>query len=172
MENIEFLKRLFTACSDEEGSGYADGLNLSEMYEQAEEVDAAMQHWNEAQDETELARTKQDNMSAAAFELARAYELQGFINGFRLCAQMGRELRRKGGQGLEYDKIMAGDNLDNIVGRLIRCRAVLDTTQMAMGENPLVEAVAGVGDLLESIIQDFQTDIDAAEDYTGEEAQI
>lgn len=65
------------------------------------------------------------------------------------------------------DKIMAGGNLDNIVGRLIHCRAVLDTIQMAMGDDSLVDAVAGVCDLLDSINRDFQADIDGAEDYKG-----
>ena len=67
-----------------------------------------------------------------------------------------------------YDKIMAGSNLDNIVGRLIRCHAVLDTIQKAMGDDPLVDAVAGVCDLLDSISRDFQANIDGAEDYIPE----
>lgn len=167
--NYEFLKRLFTSCSEETGNGYRDGLNLSELYEQMEEVSAATQHWGEALDKVALAPDVADDLGSAAFELVRAYELQGFVNGFRLCAQMRRE--QGGGAGLKYDKIMAGGNLDNIVGRLIRCRAVLDTTQMAMGDDSLVDAIAGVGDLLDSIIADFQADIDGAEDYTGEEAQ-
>ena len=67
----------------------------------------------------------------------------------------------------EY-KIMAGGNLDNIVGRLIHCRAVLDTIQKAMGDNPLVDAVAGVCDLLDGIGRDLQAAIDSAEDYIPE----
>ena len=68
------------------------------------------------------------------------------------------------------NKIMAGENLDNIVGRLIRCRAVLDTLIMAVGDDPLADTVAGVRDLLDSIIRDFQADIDGAEDYTEDAA--
>lgn len=65
------------------------------------------------------------------------------------------------------DKIMAVGNLDNIVGRLIRCRAVLDAIQMAMGDDSLVDAVAGVCDLLDGISRDFRADIDGADDYNG-----
>lgn len=71
---------------------------------------------------------------------------------------------------IEY-KIMATGNLDNIVGLLIHCRAVLDTIQMAMGDNSLADAVAGVCDLLDGISRDFQADIDGADDYTGEVVQ-
>ena len=60
---------------------------------------------------------------------------------------------------------MSEGNLDNIVGRLIHCNAVIGTLVMAMGDDPLVNAVAGVSDMLESIRQDFQGDIDCAEDY-------
>lgn len=70
---------------------------------------------------------------------------------------------------MKYKKIMAGGKLDNIVGRLIHCRAVLDTLIMAMGDDPLADAVAGVCDLLESICRDFQADIDGAEDFPVKE---
>ena len=69
------------------------------------------------------------------------------------------------------DKIMAGGNLDNIVGRLIHCRAVLDMLIMAMGDDPFVDGVAGVGDLLDGISRDLQADIDGAEDYIKEAAE-
>ena len=38
---------------------------------------------------------------------------------------------------MKCDKIMAGENLDNIMGRLTRCRAVFDVihANMASGEN-------------------------------------
>lgn len=90
--NYELLKRLFTSCSDEEGGHYADGLNLPELYEQMEEVSTATQHWEETLDKAAFESPVEDDMQSAAYELARAYELQGFINGFRLCAQMRREL--------------------------------------------------------------------------------
>lgn len=90
--NYDFLRRLFTSCSDEAGEYYANGLNLCELYERAEEVAIAAQHWSEAQGKAALSVEAEDDIGAAAYGLARAYELQGFINGFRLCAQMRREL--------------------------------------------------------------------------------
>ena len=69
------------------------------------------------------------------------------------------------------DKIMAGGNLENIVARLIYCGALLDALIGAMGENNMVDALAGVHYLLKSINRDFQADIDAAEDYVEEAVQ-
>lgn len=92
MENIGFLKRLFASCSDETGSCYADGLNLSELYESAEEATTGMKHFNKAIDAAALPVDMTDEISAAAYEMARDYELQGFVNGFRMCARLGKEL--------------------------------------------------------------------------------
>lgn len=72
---------------------------------------------------------------------------------------------------MKYDKIMAGGNLEDIMSRLVYCNALLDALVGAMGDNSMADALAGVHDLLNSINQDFQADIDAAEDYHGEEAR-
>lgn len=90
--NYEFLKRLFTACSDEEDGKYMDGLNLSELYERLEDVATATHFFYEATEKAALAHAVEDDLAGAAFDLDHAYELQGFVNGFRLCARMGREL--------------------------------------------------------------------------------
>ena len=66
---------------------------------------------------------------------------------------------------LKYDKIMAGGSLDDIVGRLTCCHAVLDVIRMDMEAEKVADAIAGACDLLNSIIRDFQADIDSAEDY-------
>lgn len=72
---------------------------------------------------------------------------------------------------MKYDKIMAGGNLDNIVSRLNGCRALVDTLREIVGVSTISEeALGGISDLLEMICRDFQADIDAAEDYTGEGA--
>lgn len=89
--NYEFLKRLFTACSDEEGK-YADGTNLAELYERLEDVAVAIQHFNEVLDRAASGPAAGDAVMSAAYEIANASELQGFVNGFRLCARMRREL--------------------------------------------------------------------------------
>ena len=69
---------------------------------------------------------------------------------------------------MKYDKIMAGDNLDNIMGRLRGCIALLSVLYGNAGTSETSEdALGGLRDLLECICRDFQADIDAAEDYTG-----
>ena len=73
---------------------------------------------------------------------------------------------------MKYDKIMAGGNLENIVGRLIYCSALLDVLIGAMDDDRMVDPLSGVHDLLEVICLDFQADIDAAEDYTGNEVKL
>lgn len=70
---------------------------------------------------------------------------------------------------MKYDKIMAGGNLENIVSRLTGCQLLLCIlVESAEYSTTRVEVLQGVADLLESICRDFQADIDAAEDYTGE----
>lgn len=64
------------------------------------------------------------------------------------------------------DKIMAGGNLDDIVARLTYCGALLDALISVMGDNEMVDALAGAHDLLNSICRDFQAAIDSAENYT------
>ena len=69
---------------------------------------------------------------------------------------------------MKYDKIMAGDNLENIVSRLTGCRLLLCIlTDQAECSTPPTEVLQSVANLLESICRDFQADIDGAEDYTG-----
>lgn len=94
--NYEFLKRLFASSSDEEGK-YIAGPNLSELYDRLEDVAVAMQHFNEAVDRAVPGHpVAEDDVMSAAYEVANAYELQGFVNGFRLCTQMRRELYGEG----------------------------------------------------------------------------
>lgn len=73
---------------------------------------------------------------------------------------------------MKYDKIMAWGNLDKIMAQLNGCRALLYLLYESAGASAISEdAISGVCDLLEMICRDFQTDIDAAEDYTGKEAE-
>ena len=60
------------------------------------------------------------------------------------------------------NKIMTAGVLDDIVGRLICCSALLDALIGAMDDNRMVDPLSGVHDLLESICRDFQTAIDSA----------
>ncbi len=74
---------------------------------------------------------------------------------------------------MKNDKIMAGDNLDNIMTRLTCCCALLDAVRWSMDSGGNMEdALYGATDQLRCICRDFQADIDAAEDYTGKEATV
>ena len=169
--NYEFLKRLFTSCSDEGDGRYEDGRNLQELYEQVDEVATAARNWGEVRGKAalDLAPEVTDAVEVAAFGLATAYEQQGFINGFRLCAQMRREQGRN--PSVKYGKIMAGGNLENILSRMVCCCAVLNAVRESDIENPLTDALAGASDLLGRICDDFEAEISDAEDYAGGEVR-
>lgn len=64
---------------------------------------------------------------------------------------------------MKYDKTMTRGNLDNIVGRLIGCHAVLDIIHEAASDSPLADAIAGATDLLRSIYEDLEANISAEE---------
>lgn len=115
--SIEFLKRLFTVCSEEAGNGYRDGLNLSELYTRIEETAKTEQEFSEARSKAELAPAVEDSIGSTAYAVIRAYESQGFINGFRLCAQMGREL---GGEGASANKWYASAIIRLLDGANVR----------------------------------------------------
>ena len=67
-------------------------------------------------------------------------------------------------------KIMSKGNLEDIVGRLTCCCALLDALRWAMDDSDvMVDALAGARDLLDTICRDFQSNIEAAEDYAEKE---
>ena len=98
MMNIEFLRRLFTACSDESDSHHADGLNLSELYQRLDETAVAEKEFSAAL-KAEFGADADDLAYVAAYRYATACELQGFINGARLALKLFDELTGKGVQG-------------------------------------------------------------------------
>lgn len=66
------------------------------------------------------------------------------------------------------DKIMAGSNLENIMTRLWACCATFRVIHSSMDcgtDGDSIDALYGACDLLRSIIEDLQADIDGAEDY-------
>lgn len=65
---------------------------------------------------------------------------------------------------MKYDKIMAGGNLDNIVRRLNSCLAILRLVHSELAADESSDALYGACDMLRAILQDFQADIDAADD--------
>ncbi len=94
--STEFLRRLFAACSDDGGNGWQDGLNLSELYERIEDTAEAERVLGEACEKARPAPDVDADIFSAAYSFFSAYERQGFINSFRLCARLGRELGEKG----------------------------------------------------------------------------
>lgn len=66
------------------------------------------------------------------------------------------------------DKIMAGGNLENIMARLFACCATFRVIHSSMDRKTggdSIDALYGSCDLLRSIVEDLQADIDGAEDY-------
>ena len=167
MMNIEFLRRLFTACSDESDSHYADGLNLSELYQRLDETVVAEDELI-ASLKAEFDADTSGRVDIAIYGYATACEQQGFINGARLALKLFDELTGKEARGVKRDKTTVSSfDLEKIVSRLVGCCAVLDIIHDAAGDNPIADAISGANDLLQSILKD----IDGAEDYHGEEAQ-
>ena len=72
------------------------------------------------------------------------------------------------------DKIMAGKNLENVYMRLTACLAMFRVIHDDMDDcGDLCEAMYGACDLLQGILNDFEADMEAAEDYKpGEEAMV
>lgn len=59
--------------------------------------------------------------------------------------------------------IMPSGNLEDILGRLSRCCALLDV--LTSGDTVSTKAVAGVRDLLQSVYTDFRADIEGSDEY-------
>ena len=91
--NYEFLKRLYYSAA--EPGNPCEGQRLQELYEQTPELAQAWSAWSEIN--ASMGDIESDAVADALTSLWEASELQGFINGFRLCAQMWREL---GGLGV------------------------------------------------------------------------
>lgn len=73
---------------------------------------------------------------------------------------------------MKCEKIMGEGNLENIMTRLIGCRALLCLLcEDAMVKAVSAEALSGVCDLLETICRDFRADIDSAGDYAEREGE-
>lgn len=92
----DFLTRLWWVCSAEDGL-CKEGLNLCELYERTEEGKQAQQAFADVLDTfglTPAQRTEVDNADNRQLDAA---ELQGFLNGWRLCAMLQGEVAGKGG---------------------------------------------------------------------------
>lgn len=89
--NIDFLTRLYWACTDIEMAGQSD-LNLGELYQRTPDADSAEHCFNERLYAAELSTEDKNKLGCLSGSVAMAYEKQGFINGFRLGMKLAREL--------------------------------------------------------------------------------
>ena len=92
--SYEFLKRLFMAYAEDGVTFFPAGLNMSELREQIEDTSATDKEFMDILHRNNVPDTLADELANARFASCDAYELQGFINGFRLCAMLIDELRR------------------------------------------------------------------------------
>lgn len=85
--DMDFLKRLYMACSDD-NCFFEAGLNLSELYQRIEDTETADRDFAEAVQATKLPVSDADSIWEATCAANIAYELQGFVNGFRLAMRI------------------------------------------------------------------------------------
>lgn len=88
---LNFLSRLYYARSDEDRHS-KDGTNLGELYQQIADVDTAEQLCAIQLEAAKLSADAQETLESRVTAVCRAYEQQGFINGFRLGLMLSREL--------------------------------------------------------------------------------
>ncbi|MBD5101998.1 MAG: hypothetical protein HDT27_04730 [Subdoligranulum sp.] len=86
----EILKRLQWTSADE--TPHVNGLHLSELYEITDEKQQADNALYEALRIHGCRAEDIDEINQAINNLEEACELQGFINGWRMCAMLEREL--------------------------------------------------------------------------------
>lgn len=85
---MKFLDRMFFAVSSEFGNPCGD-FQLNKLYTR---MPAANEAFSIVDERLEALGVDCDSISNELVELANAYELQGFVNGFRLCAKLAMEL--------------------------------------------------------------------------------
>lgn len=90
--NQDFIKRLYWACTDRDGAD-ADGTRLFELYERTEEVKKVDHTFSEKLFATGLSDDEKRLLENIDASVAMAYEMQGFLNGFRLGMKLAGELR-------------------------------------------------------------------------------
>lgn len=88
---LDFLKRLFFACSNEEMSN-SDGLNMGELYERNGDAETTYSKFIDKLYTTGLTEKEKEAMGNFCLVAATAYECQGFINGVRIGVKLAREV--------------------------------------------------------------------------------
>lgn len=112
----DLLKRLFWAYSCQEHYS-APRLSLGELYEQIEDTDEASSRFSEALYATNLSvveTDRLDNMHVACFQ---AYELQGFINGFRLGKKLQEEAGYPAVETIKITDLFDGRAMKNVLDK-------------------------------------------------------
>lgn len=85
--DMEFLKRLYMACSDDNAI-FKAGMNLCELYQRLDDVEAADRDFTNTLDAAKLPFPVENCIVEASAAENIAYELQGFVNGFRLAMRI------------------------------------------------------------------------------------
>lgn len=85
--DMEFLKRLYMARSDDNAI-FKAGLNLCELYQQIDDVEVADRDFTKAVKAAKLPFPTADSITEASCAANIAYELQSFVNGFRLAMRI------------------------------------------------------------------------------------
>lgn len=84
--DMELLKRLYMACSGDPHNEV--GLNLCELYQRIEDTETADRDFTEAVQSAKLPFSDAESILEATCAANIAYELQGFVNGFRLAMRI------------------------------------------------------------------------------------
>ena len=85
--DMEFLKRLYMACSDENPI-FEAGQNLCELWRRIDDTKVADRDFRKALAAAELPFLTADGIAEATCAANIAYELQGFANGFSLAMRI------------------------------------------------------------------------------------
>lgn len=86
----EFLRRLYMICTESDPY-FREGLNLNELCADIEDTKAESLHMYELLKGLDLSFDDRDKWENQLFKLYSAYELQGFINGFRIAMRVAKE---------------------------------------------------------------------------------
>lgn len=99
----EVLRKLFCLCSETPDNGFEEGLNLSELYERIVEIEEMDNAFDRVLRGCQMEADKRRELDEVCAADCNAYELQGFINGFRICALLREELDvHSGGRKEKY----------------------------------------------------------------------
>lgn len=97
--SYDFISKLYILCSAEAPDGAAPSYFAS-LYDRISDTDEADKAFNAALERSKLSRDELLTLDELEGNAICAYELQGFINGFRIGARLGTELWKNTGEQL------------------------------------------------------------------------